>query len=326
MVTQQHPIGSGFGRQTTAGEILNGVDLTGMLVVLTGGYSGIGLANTRAFAAAGATVVVPSRRPDHARRELAGVEGVEVDTLDLGALDSVAGFAERFLATGRSIDILLNNAGVMANPETRVGPGWESQFAINHLGHFALTNLLWPALVAAHGARVVSVSSRGHKASGIQWNDLQFENSYDKWKAYGQAKSANVLFAVHLDRLAQPSQVRAFSVYPGSIRSPLQRHLSNDEMIDLGWIDQDGNPITSFPWKSPEQGAATSAWAATSPHLDREGGVYCEDCDIAEVADPNTEEGKIRGVNPHAIDPDQAARLWTVSAELTGVDAFSPTS
>jgi NAD(P)-dependent dehydrogenase (short-subunit alcohol dehydrogenase family) len=234
----------------------------------------------------------------------------------------VGDFAARFLATGRALDILVNNAAVMANPETRVGRGWESQFATNHLGHFALTNLLWPALAADGGARVISVSSRGHKASGIQWDDLQFEHTYDKWKAYGQAKTANVLFAVQLDRLGQDAGVRAFSVYPGGTRTPLQRHLSRQEMIDLGWIDQDGT--STFPWKTPLEGAATSAWAATSSQLDGMGGVYCEDCDIAEVADPGTEKGKARGVNPYAVDPDQAARLWTVSADMTGANAFAP--
>ncbi len=224
------------------------------------------------------------------------------------------GFSDRFIASGRSVDILLANAGVIASPLTRVGPGWESQFATNHLGHFALANLLWPALTSG-GGRVISVSSRGHKASGIRWDDLQFERDYDKWKAYGQAKTANVLFAVQLDKLAAPHGVRAFSVYPGGIQTPLQRHLDHDEMVRLGWFDRDGN--TSVDWKSPEHGAATSAWAATSPQLTGIGGVYCEDCDVAEV-DTGTGEGKGRGVSPWAIDPDQAARLRDVSARLTG--------
>jgi NAD(P)-dependent dehydrogenase (short-subunit alcohol dehydrogenase family) len=318
---RQHPIGSGFGKDSTAADVLAGIDLTGRLAVVTGGYSGIGLADTRALAAAGATVVVPARRPDHARSELTGIDRVEVEELDLADLASVRGFAERFLATGRPVDILMNNAAVMANPETRVGPGWESQFATNHLGHFALTNLLWPALAGHGGARVVSVSSRGHKASGIRWDDLGFDRHYDKWQAYGQAKTANVLFALHLDELGAADGVRAFSVYPGGILTPLQRHLGHDEMVARGWFTEDG--ATTFPWKTPEQGAATSAWAATSSRLDGLGGVYCEDCDIAEVADPDTDEGRQRGVDPHAIDPAQARRLWTLSADLTGVDAFA---
>jgi len=176
----------------------------------------------------------------------------------------VHGFSDRFIASGRSVDILLANAGVIASPLTRVGPGWESQFATNHLGHFALANLLWPALTSG-GGRVISVSSRGHKASGIRWDDLQFERDYDKWKAYGQAKTANVLFAVQLDKLAAPHGVRAFSVYPGGIQTPLQRHLDHDEMVRLGWFDRDGN--TSVDWKSPEHGASAvcTARTATSP-------------------------------------------------------------
>jgi NAD(P)-dependent dehydrogenase (short-subunit alcohol dehydrogenase family) len=300
--------------------VLAGIDLTDQLVVLTGGYSGIGIEGARAFSAAGATVLVPARRPDHARQQLAGMERVEVERLDLADLESVRDFAERFLDRGRSVEVLVNNAAVMANPETRVGKGWESQLATNHLGHFALTNRLWPALVAGGGARVVSVSSRGHKVSPMRWNDLQFESGYDKWQAYGQSKTANALFAVELDRLGRDAGVRAFSVYPGGILTSLQRHLSREEMVALGWIDENENVI--LPFKSPEQGAATSAWAATSPLLDDKGGVYCEDCDIAVVANPETEA--TAGVNPWAIDPGEATRLWSVSAELTQVNALPP--
>jgi NAD(P)-dependent dehydrogenase (short-subunit alcohol dehydrogenase family) len=321
MISRQHPISNGFSRDTTAGEVLAGVDLRGKTVIVTGGYSGIGLATTRAFSDAGAAVVVPARRPELARQELAGIERAEVDSLDLADLASVQRFAERFLASGRRLDVLINNAGIMANPLTRVGPGWESQFAVNHLGHYALTNRLWPALTATGGSRVISVTSRGHKFSAMRWDDLQWNHGYDKWQAYGQAKTANVLFAVELDTLGARFGVRALSVYPGGIRTPLQRHLSHQEMVGMGWIDEQGNDV--IRWKSPEQGAATTAWAATSRQLDGVGGVYCEDCDIAEVADPDTEEGKQRGVNPWAIDVEQAVRLWRLCAELTGVDAFA---
>ena len=318
MPTLQAPIGSGFGFESTVDDVLAGVALDGKLVVVTGGYSGIGIENVRAFSRAGATVVVPARRPEEARAALAGVERVEVDELDLADLGAVRAFVGRFLASGRTIDVLLNNAGIMANPETRVGPGWESQLATNHLGHFALTNGLWPAL-ADGGGRVISVTSRLHKASPIQWDDLQFERGYDKWKAYGQSKTGNVLFTVELDRLGQASGVRAFAVYPGAIKTPLQRHLSDEERTDS--VDDQGNPLTR--WKTPQQGAATSAWGATSPRLEGMGGVYLENCDIAVVADPDTEEGQRGGVNPWAIDPGEAKRLWTLSAELTGVDAFA---
>lgn len=172
------------------------------------------------------------------------------------------------------------------------------------------------------GARIISVSSAGHRNSAIRWDDLQFEHGYEKWQAYGQAKTANALFAVRLDALAQEKGVRAFSLHPGGILTPLQRHLPKAEQIALGWIDKDGNLLNNS-FKTPEQGAATQVWAATSPQLAGKGGVYCEDCDIAEPAD----EGEFKGgVRAYATDPEQAARLWALSAELTGVDAFAATA
>jgi NAD(P)-dependent dehydrogenase (short-subunit alcohol dehydrogenase family) len=318
MTTHQHKIGSGFGAQSTADDVLRGIDLSGKLALVTGGYSGIGLETTRALLRAGAQVVVPARRPASAREAVG--DSVEVDELDLADLASVQGFAERFLASGRAIDIVINSAGIMACPETRVGPGWEAQFATNHLGHYALVNRLWPA-ISPGGARVVAVSSAGHRRSGIQWDDVMFEHGYDKWAAYGQAKTANVLFAVHLDALARDAGVHAFALHPGGIITPLQRHLSKEEMVAAGWIDEEGNPLNPAGFKTPEQGAATQVWAATSPQLDGLGGVYCQDCDIAEVA-PEDQEFT-GGVRSYAVDPEQAARLWALSAELTGVNAFA---
>lgn len=321
MTIPQAKIGSGFGAGSTARNVLDGMDLSGKLALVTGGYSGLGWETTRALVGAGAHVVVPARRRSTAEEAVESIEGagtVEVDELDLSDLDSVRGFAERFLSSDRAIDITINNAGIMACPETRVGPGWEAQFATNHLGHFALVGRLWPAIERGAG-RVVSVSSRGHHRSGIRWDDINFEQGYDKWEAYGQAKTANVLFAVHLDALARDAGVRAFSLHPGGIMTPLQRHLPREEMVAAGWIDEEGNP-TNPSFKTPEQGAATQVWAATSPQLAGMGGVYCEDCDIAEPAAPGDTSG---GVRDYAIDPDQAARLWSLSAELTGVDAFA---
>ncbi|MEU4165394.1 SDR family NAD(P)-dependent oxidoreductase [Streptomyces sp. NPDC026665] len=318
MSTAQHKIGSGFGARSTADDVLRGIDLSGRLAVVTGGYSGLGLETTRALAKAGAHVVVPARRPATAREALAGIDGAETDELDLGDLDSVRAFAERFLASGRVIDIVIDSAGIMACPETRVGPGWEAQFATNHLGHFALVNRLWPA-IAPGGARVVSVSSAGHHNSGIRWDDVHFRTGYDKWQAYGQAKTANVLFAVELDRRGRDFGVRAFSLHPGGILTPLQRHLPRQEMVERGWIDENGVPLNPEGFKTPEQGAATQVWAATSPQLAGMGGVYCEDCDIAE---PAPADGTRTGVSAYATDPGQAARLWELSAELTGVNAF----
>jgi NAD(P)-dependent dehydrogenase (short-subunit alcohol dehydrogenase family) len=309
--TAQHPLSSGFSARSTATEVLAGIDLTGRTAMVA------------ALHAAGARVIVPARRPEVAGAALAarGLSAVEVETLDLADLVSVRALAERFLATGRSIDILINNAAVMASPETRVGDGWESQFATNHLGHFVLTNLLWPALTADGGARVVALSSTGHKLSGIRFDDPQFTAGYDKWQAYGQAKTANSLFAVQLDVLGAGHGVRAFAVHPGGIMTELQRHLPREEMITAGWMTEDG--VVNAQFKSPEQGAATSVWAATSRLLDGKGGVYCEDCDIADPTEPGSASARVRGVNPHAIDPDAAARLWALSAELTGVNAFA---
>ncbi|MEU5635420.1 SDR family NAD(P)-dependent oxidoreductase [Streptomyces rishiriensis] len=318
MSTAQHKIGSGFDAHSTADDVLAGIDLSGQLAIVTGGYSGLGLETTRSLTGAGARVVVPARRPDTARAALEGLDGVEVDELDLADLDSVRAFTDRFLASGRTVDLLIANAGVMACPETRVGPGWEAQFATNHLGHFALVNRLWSAIEPG-GARVVSVSSRGHHFSGVRWDDVHWRQGYDKWEAYGQAKTANVLFAVHLDRLARDRGVRAFSLHPGGIITPLQRHIPKEEMVERGWIDEDGNVIDQPGFKTPAQGAATQVWAATSPQLADMGGLYLEDCDIAEPA----VDGDVRtGVKDWATDPEQAARLWELSAELTGVNAF----
>lgn len=305
-------------------EILDGVDLSGRRVVITGGYSGLGLETTRALAEAGADLVAPARRPAHAQQVFAeeGLGGVSVAELDLGDLSSVEAFAAAQIADGTTIDIMIDNAAVMACPETRVGDGWESQFATNHLGHFALVNRLWPLIAADGGARVVSLSSTGHKLSPMRWDDVQFATGdYDKWVAYGQAKTANSLFAVQLDRLGAPSGVRAFAVHPGGIMTPLQRHLPQEEMIAMGWMDEAGNVNEMF--KSPSQGATTTLWCATSSQLAGMGGVYCEDCDVATEPDPDDPMARFVGVAGHAIDPDEAERLWSLSADLTGVDAFA---
>jgi NAD(P)-dependent dehydrogenase (short-subunit alcohol dehydrogenase family) len=317
MPDAQAPVGSGFGTRTTAEEILAGRDLTGKTAIVTDGHSGLGLETTRAFAHAGAHVIVAARRLAAAREALENTAGVEIDKLDLGKLESIGALAERFVATGRHADIVINNAGIMACPEARVGPGWQAQFAINHLGHYALINLLWPAI--AGGARVVSVSSAGHHNSGIRWDDVQFAHGYDKWLAYGQSKTANALFAVQLDALGRDVGVRAFSLHPGKIFTPLQRHLTKAEMIAAGWLDANGDPADPT-FKSPAQGAATQVWAATSPQLEGMGGLYCEDCDIAPL---DTEaKPSFVGVRSNAVDPKQASRLWTLSAGLTGISAL----
>lgn len=325
-MSSQAKIGSGFGHDSTAQEVVSGVDLQGKLAIVTGGYSGLGLETVRALAGAGAHVVVPARRPNHAKdvltAERLGSDQVEVASLDLADQSSVKDFARDFLASGRSIDILINNAAIMACPEARVGNGWESQFATNHLGHYTLVNQLWPALLADGGARVVALSSTGHKLSPIRLDDPHFEKSpYDKWQAYGQAKTANSLFAVGLNALGREHGVEAFAVHPGGIMTELQRHLPKEEMVAAGWMDAAGKVAQGF--KTPAQGAATSTWAATAGVLSGKGGVYCEDCDIAEPTVAGSPTARIAGVDTHAIDPLAATRLWALSAELTGVNAFA---
>ncbi|MEZ5341947.1 MAG: SDR family NAD(P)-dependent oxidoreductase [Acidimicrobiales bacterium] len=323
MTSPQAPLTSGFGARSEPSDILADLDLSGVRVLITGGYSGLGRATTRALVAAGATIVAPARRPDHAADvfELEGLTtSVSVGSLDLGDVASVAAFAETQLALGLPIDIMIDNAAIMACPETRTANGWEAQFATNHLGHFALVNHLWP-LLSDGGARVISLSSVGHKRSPIRWDDLHFSHGYDKWTAYGQAKTANALFAVELDRLGESHGVRAFAVHPGGIMTPLQRHLPHEEMIAMGWVDADGNINELF--KTPDQGATTTLWCATSSQLDGRGGVYCEDCDIAPITDPASPFARFVGVDRHAIDAAEARRLWALSAELTGVNAFA---
>lgn len=317
-VNQQTLLQSGFTAASTADEVMAGVDLEGKTALVTGGYSGLGLETTRALAKAGAHVLVPARRPDLAHARLDGLERVTVVPMDLADLASVHTVCELLRESETTLDIAIAAAGVMASPERRVGPGWESQFAINHLGHFVLINLLLPLLSNADGARVVSYSSAGHHLSDIRWDDLSFDDGYDKWLAYGQSKTANVLFAVHLDAIAKNEGIRAFSLHPGAIITELQRDMTAAEQIERGWIDTKGN-IVGPGFKTPSQGAATGLWAATSPALESRGGVYCEDCDIASLASPGgSMEGG--GVRDYAIDPESAERLWQVSAHLTGVN------
>ncbi|MFB6874704.1 SDR family NAD(P)-dependent oxidoreductase [Streptomyces sp. NPDC056323] len=317
MTTQQQNSATGFGAHSTADDVLAGIDLSHKTALVTGGYSGLGLETTLALTRAGAHVIVPARRSAAAEGALRGVPRTEVHVLDLADLESVRAFSTGFLETGRTLDLVINGAGIMACPETRVGPGWEAHFAVNHLGHFALINRLRPAL--AQGARVVSVASSGHFLSGIRWDDLHFRGGYDRWLAYAQSKTANALFAVHLNALGANSGLHAFAVHPGSILTPLQRHIPRAEQMARGWITPDGGPATGF--KTPAQGAATAVWAATSPLLDGHGGAYCQDCGIAEPA--HTDDMLIGGVKPWAVDPDAASRLWQLSSELTELDLFS---
>ena len=317
LTDHQIPLGSGFGVRSTAAQVLEGVNVAGKLAIVTGGHSGIGLETTRALSRAGADVIVPARNTEQARAALKGFAGVTVETLDLSDLDSVCAIAERILGSGRHVDMLINNAGVMVCPEGRVGAGWDTQFATNHFGHFALTNLLWPALKG--GSRVVALSSAGHHSSPIRWDDVHFDRGYDKRLAYGQSKTANALFAVEFDRLARNAGVRAFSVHPGKILTPLQRHMTREEMMAAGWVDASG-ALADPTFKTTEQGAATTVWAATTPQLDGLGGLYCEDCDVALRAE--NAGAPYVGVRDYATDSEEGKRLWAYSRDATGIDAF----
>lgn len=316
-VSDQNPIQSGFNAKSTANEVLNDIDLTGKVAIVTGGYSGIGLETVRALASKGASVIVPVRSPAKAQQNLAQIAGdVKTLPLDLADLGSVRAFAASMQDSLTRLDLLINNAGVMASPKSLVGPGWESQFGICHMGHFALTRGLFSLLEATHGARTVALSSTAHKMSDIRWDDINFESTeYDKWQAYGQAKTANALFANALSRRLSNSGGLAFSVHPGGIFTPLQRHLPKEEMIAMGWLGEDGEPseLAKAGFKSPEQGASTTLWAATSAQLAEKPGVYCEDADIAPVTDPESQTARYMGVNPHACDDESAERLWSLS-------------
>jgi NAD(P)-dependent dehydrogenase (short-subunit alcohol dehydrogenase family) len=306
--TKQAPLGSGYGPKTTARDVIGGRRLDGVVAIVTGGYVGVGLETTRALSSAGATVIVPVRTAEKARLSLAGLDRVELDSLDLADPASIDAFAARFVGSGRPLHILVNNAGIMAVPLMRDARGFESQLATNHVGHFQLTARLWPALRRANGARVVSLSSRGHARSAIDFDDPHFERRpYDKWIAYGQSKTANALFAMALDLRGERHGIRAFSVHPGAILTDLMRSMTEEERqaaIAAASRVPDG-------LKNTEQGAATSIWCATSPELDGMGGVYCEDADIAEAV-PADAPG-VRGVRPWAADPELAERLWTLS-------------
>ncbi|WP_417620736.1 oxidoreductase [Parasphingorhabdus sp.] len=314
----QKPLGSGFHAKSEPHEILAGIDLTGRTAIVTGGYSGIGLETTRALAGAGATVIVPVRDPAKAEENLSTIEGdISSAKMDLADLDSVRTFASSVYDSIEALDLLINNAGTMACPLARVGPGWESQFGINHMGHFALTKALLPLLEKADTPRVVALSSVAHKRNGILWDDIQFEHGdYDKWVAYAQAKSANALFANALSRRMQGFGGRAFSVHPGGIFTPLQRHLPVAEQVEMGWLNEDGTIAAAVAgiFKTPAQGCTTSLWAATSPLLDAMPGVYCEDCDIAQLMDDDSL--LYEHCAPHITVDEDAERLWDISEKL----------
>jgi NAD(P)-dependent dehydrogenase (short-subunit alcohol dehydrogenase family) len=321
--TLQSPVGSPFGAANTAAEVLEGIDLSGKTIVVTGGYSGLGREAVRVLAQAGAQVTVPTRNLEKAHENLAGIPGVSIESMDLMDSKSIQDFANRFLAKHPKLDILINCAGVMANPLTRDARGYESQFSTNVLGHFQLTTALWPALVAAGNARVVILSSANHRVKVAEiLKDPNFTNrEYSPWLAYANSKAANILLAVAFDDIGKAHGVRAFAVHPGGILDTgLARHMDLAIAKAHGMIDDDGNAVIDPEkgWKTPGQGASTAVWAATSPLLKGKGGVYLSNNEVCtELAE---EEGELdnNGVSPGAKNPVNAGRLWRICEELTG--------
>jgi NAD(P)-dependent dehydrogenase (short-subunit alcohol dehydrogenase family) len=314
LVTTESPITTPFGFDSTAAEVVAGVDLSGKRAIVTGGSSGIGIETARALAGAGAEVTLAVRDTGAGERTAAditattGNAAVRVGRLDLADQASVAAFVANWSGP---LDRLVNNAGVMALPDLQLTPeGWELQFATNHLGHFALALGLHDALAAAADARIVSLSSRGHLRSPVVFDDLNFTSRpYDPWLAYGQSKTANVLFAVEATRRWQGDGVTANAVHPGAIPTNLSRHMDPEVLADL-------RASGTFTYKTPEQGAATSVLVATSPQLEGIGGRYFEDCNEAAVVDPSASDFVGSGVAAYALDPGNAERLWDVSQDL----------
>lgn len=325
----QQPVGSGFNRYSTAQEVLNGADLSGKTAIVTGGHSGLGLELSKTLAAAGATVIVAARDMIKAATHLSGISNIELEPLELTEPDSINAFAEKFLATGRPLHLLFNNAGIMWTPLWRDSRGYEAQFSTNHLGHFQLTAKLWSALKKAAEARVINTSSWGHHASPVDFNDPNFNHrSYNAMQAYGQSKTANILFAAALDSRGRKHNVRAYSIHPGLIlTTDLARSVDAETKKALGMTDAEGNPVHRelTGVKNVEQGIATHIWCATSPALETISGVYCENADIAPLDvnyDPSAawveDIAQIKGVMPFALEEAAAQKLWAISEQLTG--------
>lgn len=321
MTHQQYPLGSGFGPAATAEEVVAGLDLSGKNVIVTGGNAGIGLEAVKALSKAGASVTVAARKPDN--EAISGLANVDALALDLSDVISIDAFADVWLARGLSLHLLLNNAGMPAPFERQTDArGNELQFSTNYLGHFQLTKRLLPALRAAKGARVVNTSSGAQRMGAINWADPSMAEGYDANIAYAQSKLAMVLFAVELDRRYAAEGIRAYSAHPGVVvGTKLNASAGEEALKAMGLIDEAGNPILRPEWgtKTPQQGAASIVFAATSPLLDDKGGVYIKDSDISALDDeprPISAESIPSEIMSHAIDPDTARRLWELSENL----------
>jgi len=319
---------SDFDQYSTTDDVLRGIDLSGKTAFITGANSGLGQESARAMAAAGAHVVMAGRNPaklDAAVSEIRARDpNAKLETIlcDLGSLESVRACAAEANNRFDRIDLLINNAAVMACPLDQTSDGFEMQFGTNHLGHFALTKGLMPLIQkgasASGSGRIVNLSSRGHHITPVHLEDPFFEHrAYDAWQSYGYAKTANVLFTVGLERRFADQGVHSYAVHPGGIQTNLGRHLSEEQAQELTQRVIESDP--NFEWKSIPQGAATQVWAATAPELEARGGVYCEDCHVAEVDD----ESSNGGVRSYALDPQTADALWTLSEELTR-ETFAP--
>ncbi|MBX7513646.1 SDR family NAD(P)-dependent oxidoreductase [Qipengyuania sp. GH38] len=314
---------SEFGFESTADDVLEGKDLSGRTALVTGGYSGLGQETARAMAAKGAHIILSGRdatKLSAAADAIAEQTGATVDTLkcDLASLDSIRKAAAEAKERFEKIDLLINNAGVMACDQAKTADGFEMQFGTNHVGHFLLTNLLVPLLEKGERPRIVNLSSRGHHIAPVDFDDPNFESrDYDKWVSYGQSKTANVLFAVGLEKRLSDKGIHAYSLHPGGIMTNLGRHMSDQDMADLMErirTNAEERGETPEPFKTIPQGAATTCWAATAEELEGNGGLYCENCHVADQDDESTGGG----VRSYAIDPDKADRLWSLSEEMVG--------
>lgn len=316
----QKAINSGFNASSTTTDVIKGIDLTGKTAIVTGGNTGIGLETVITLASAGATVIVPARDVEKAKKNLPDSLPIEIEKMDLVNPESIDAFAEKFLASGRPLHLLINNAGIMWVPLRKDSRGIESQLVVNYLAQFQLTARLWPALKKANGARVINVSSQGHQFGSFDFEDPNFENrEYETLLGYGQSKTAVNLFSVELDYRAQSHHVRAYSLHPGSIGgTELAREAPLELFQKLGYVDAEGNilPEVAASLKTIPQGAATTVWCAVSPQLENIGGVYCEDVNIAPLA---TTVSITPGVREYAVDEKNAKDLWKWSEEVTGI-------
>ncbi len=315
-----------FGAQSTTDEVLAGIDLAGKRVLITGVSAGLGVETARALAAHGASVVGAVRDPAKARTATVHVGagaakggGLDLVELDLASLASVRACAAGLVAAGDAFDLVIANAGVMACPKGQTADGFETQFGTNHLGHFVFVNRIAPLLKA--GGRVVNLSSAGHRFADVDLDDPNFERTpYNEFVAYGRSKTANVLFAVELDRRLGGRGVRATAVHPGAIQTELGRHMTPEviqEMLRLVTAATGQAPdMANVGWKTIPQGAATSAWAAVVAQSKDVGGRYCEDCHVATTVD-NADTGR-GGVRAYALDPDRAKALWVKSEAMVG--------